>query len=62
MQMVPLLFVSLGDAGEVWVPAEDGQSGESLETSLVHPEEWRDPLLQISRECVSLRACLSASF
>lgn len=52
--MIPVLSVFLGDAGEVWVPAEDGQSGESLETSLVHPEEWRDPLLQISRECVSL--------
>lgn len=51
-------FVSVGDAGEVWVPAEDGQSGESLETSLVHPEEWRDPLLQISCEFV----CLPASF
>lgn len=46
--------VSVGDVGEVWLPAEDGQSGESLEATLVHPEEWRDPLLQISCECVSL--------
>lgn len=46
-------FVSVGDAGEIWLPPEDGQSGESLEAPLVHPEEWRDPLLQISRECVA---------
>lgn len=56
-----MLFVFVGDAGEVWVPAEDGQSGESLETSLVHPQEWRDPLLQISCEsepvCFLLRFC-----
>ncbi len=43
----------VGDVGEIRILAEDGQSGQSLETSLVHPEERRDPLLQISRECVS---------
>lgn len=59
---LPVLFMSVGDAGEVWISAQDGQSGESLEAPLVHPEEWRDPVLQISCECVSLRACLSASF
>ena len=53
--------VCVGDAGEVWVPAEDGQSGESLETSLVHPQEWRDPLLQISCECVGLSASFYGS-
>lgn len=51
--MIHVLILFAGDAGEVWVPAEDGQSGESLEASLVHAEEWRDPLLQISCECVS---------
>lgn len=34
-----------GDAGEVRLSAEDGQPGQSLEASLVHPEEWRDHLL-----------------
>lgn len=48
--MARVLFGPVGDAGEVWVPAEDGQPGESLETPLVHPEERRDPLLQISCE------------
>lgn len=48
------MCVSVGDAGKVRVPAEDGQPGESLEASLVHPEEWRDSLLQISRKRVSL--------
>lgn len=47
-----VLFASAGDAGEVRVPAEDGQPGESVETPLVHPEERGDPLLQISGECV----------
>lgn len=44
--------VCAGDVGEVWLPAKDGQSGKSLETPLVHPEKRRDPLLQISRECL----------
>lgn len=56
------VVVFVGDVGEVWVPAEDGQSGESLEATLVHPQEWRDPLLQISCECFSLWDALSASF
>lgn len=34
-----------GDAGEVRLPAEDGQPGQSLEAALVHPEERRDHLL-----------------
>ena len=49
--MTSELCVCAGDAGEVGVPAEDGQSGEGLETPLVHPEERRDSLLQISCEC-----------
>lgn len=37
--------VSVGDSGEIWLPAEDGKPGEGMEKALVHPEEWRDPVL-----------------
>lgn len=43
-------LVSAGGFGEVWLPAEDGQPGEGLEAPLVHPQERRDPLLQVSGE------------
>lgn len=52
------MSLTVGDAGEVWVPAKDGQPGESLETPLVHPEEWRDPLLQISCEFATCHVCV----
>lgn len=51
-----------GGAGEVWVPAEDGESGQGLEAALVHPEERRDPLLQIAGELESPTACPPARF
>lgn len=51
-----------GGAGEVWVPAEDGESGQGLEAALVHPEERRDPLLQVAGELESLTAFQPARF
>lgn len=53
MKVNLLRFLAAGDAGEVGLPAENGQPGESMEAALVHPEEWRNPLLQISCECSS---------
>lgn len=51
-----------GGAGEVWVPAEDGESGQGLEAALVHPEERGDPLLQIAGELEPLAAFQPARF
>lgn len=44
------------------LPAEDGQPGQGLEAPLVHPEERRDPLLQVAGELHSQRSRRAGRF
>lgn len=37
--------VSVGNSGEIWLPAKDGKPGEGMEKAVVHLEKWRDPVL-----------------